>query len=282
MIVYFNSSYVPKEKASISPDDRGFLFADGVYEVIRSYDGTLFKAGDHIERLNRSLREIGMGFPGSCSIPEIAGELLTRNNLVQGDALVYIQVTRGAARRDHSFPDKKTPPTLYAAADPFTQQRDRWEKGFKVILLPDTRWTRCDIKSVALLPNVLASQQAREAGADEAVFVREGCVTEGTHTNVFALLDGRLVTHPANNRILAGITRKTVLDLCRELKIPCEESPIPLEDLKNAAELMVSSTTEEVTPVVALDGALISGGKPGPATRKLQQAFRRIAAPRSP
>ena len=274
MIVFFNNSFIPKEKASVSPEDRGFLFADGVYEVIRSYEGRLFKTDDHIERLKRSLRELRIELPPSLDIASIATELLSRNSLESGDALVYIQVTRGVAPRSHAFPDNRTPPTLYMCATAFCHPREIWTKGIDIITLPDTRWMRCDIKSVALLANVLASQQAKEKGAHEAVFVRDGFVTEGTHTSLFALFGGRLFTHPADSRILAGITRSTVLGHCGELKIPVEESPIAEADLPKAEEIMVSSTTEEVTPVVTVNGSPVNQGKPGPMTRKLQQAFR--------
>jgi D-alanine transaminase len=276
MIVYFNGRLIPKEDVRISPDDRGFLFADGVYDVIRSYDGRLFRAEDHFRRTDRSLRALLIDGPDLDDLRDAAEQLIQCNDLGRGDAKLYIQITRGVAPRRHAFPDGETPPTVYASATPFHPPHEKWEHGVKIILVPDIRWARCDIKSVALLPNVLASQQARESGAEEAVFVRDGVITEGSHTNFCAVFDGQLVTHPKSNYILAGIMREVVLDLCGELNIPFREFPIFEGELREADELMVLGTTSEIMPVVQVDDWKVGDAKPGPITTKLQRAFREM------
>jgi D-alanine transaminase len=273
MIAYFNGQYVSKENIKISPDDRGFLFADGVYEVIRSYGGRLFRIDDHLSRLSHSLGELRMAPVSLSHLKTVADQLLHRNNLENEDATLYIQITRGVAPRKHPFPDPETSPTVYVSASVLQPSPAEWETGIAVILVPDLRWGRCDIKSVGLLPNVLASQQAKEQGASEAVFVRDGVITEGSHTSFCAVFDGALVTHPANHHILAGITRSVVLDLCVTLGISVRESPILERTLKGASELMVLGTTSEVVPVVRVDDWAVGDGKPGPITLKLKQAF---------
>ncbi len=276
MIVYFNGHFMPKERVSISPDDRGFLFADGAYEVIRSYDGRLFRLDDHLVRLDRSLRELHITGPDVHSFGDIAEELIRANHLEQGDASLYIQVTRGAAPRRHTFPDEGISPTVYAYAAPLRPYLERWERGVKAILVPDIRGSRCDIKSVALLPNVLASQRAAERGAYEAIFLRDGAVTEGSHTNVCAVRDGRLVTYPCTHHILSGITRRVVLELCGQLDIPIEESPVLETHLGAVDELLLLGTVTGVMPVVEVDCWQVGDGVPGPVTRRLQRAFREL------
>jgi D-alanine transaminase len=276
MIVYFNGRLVPKEDVRISPDDRGFLFADGVYEVIRSYDGRLFRAKDHFRRMDRSLRELLIDGPDLDDLRDVAEQLIQCNDLGRGDAKLYIQITRGVAPRRHSFPGEHTPPTVYVSASHFRPPHEKWKYGVKIILVPDIRWARCDIKSVALLPNVLVSQQARERGAEEAVFVRDGVITEGSHTNFCAVFDGQLVTHPKSNYILAGIMREVVLDLCGELNIPFREFPIFEGELREADELMILGTTSEIMPVVQVNDWKVGDSRPGPITTKLQRAFREM------
>ena len=276
MIVYFNGRFVPKEDARLSLDDRGFLFGDGAYEVIRSYGGRLFKAQKHFRRLKRSLQGLQIAAPDVESLADAAARLLQHNNLTGEDSVLYVQVTRGVAPRKHAFPEKDTPPTVYVSVSPLQVPRHKHEHGVKVILVPDIRWARCDIKSVALLPNVLASQQAKERGAEEAVFVRDGVVTEGSHTNVCGVFKGTLVTHPRTNHILAGITREAVLGLCYELGIPVRETAIQEQQLTQANELLIVGTTTEITPVVQVDDWSVSDGKPGPITTRLQRAFREL------
>ena len=272
-IVYFNTQYLPRTDVKISPDDRGFLFADGVYEVIRAYKGRLFRMDLHLKRLARSLRELKINGPSMERIAEISDALIQRNNLKDADAAIYIQITRGAAPRKHAFPKSAPSPTVYLNAFTVQPPVEAWEKGAKAITAPDIRWTRCDIKSVSLLPNVLASQAAAEAGAEDAIFIRDGFVTEGSHTNVCAVFKGRLQTHPKNNYILPGVTREVVLSLCANLNIPVSQTPISANSLPRADELMLLGTSTEVMPIVQLDNRQVGNGKPGPITRKLQEAF---------
>jgi D-alanine transaminase len=273
MIVYYNGEYMPKEEVKLSPDDRGFLFADGIYEVIRAYPGHLFAVEAHLQRMRYGLRELRIK-PPQLDFRALAVKLLQDNHLDNSEALVYFQITRGAAPRLHTFPPDTVQPTIYAYASAFHPPQEKWDSGVKVILTPDIRWTRCDIKSISLLPNVLANQQAEENGAYEAVFVRNGLVTEGSRTNFCGVLEGQLVTHPKGPYILPGITRDVVLALCRDLSIPVREYPILEQELKKADELMLVGTTTEIMPVVQVNDWPVGNGQPGPVTRKLQQRFR--------
>lgn len=275
MLVYLNGEYVPLAEARIPVDDRGFLFADGVYEVVRVYGGRPFLMDAHLQRLREGLAALRIADPGIEGLGLVAELLLDENALRSRDATIYIQVTRGAAPRAHAFPPTGTPPTVYLAAKPFEQHAAASSRdGAAAITVPDTRWSRCDIKSVSLLPNVLANQAAKEAGAFEALFVRDGIVIEGSHSNLFAVMDGTLVTYPACNYILAGITRRHVIGLAEALGIPVALAPIPLSRLFTAAELFLTGTTTEVLPVTRVDGRDIGDGRPGPITRSLQRAFR--------
>jgi D-alanine transaminase len=274
MIVYLNGQFTSKEDAKVSPDDRGFLLADGVYEVIRSYDGKLFELDGHLQRLERNLQELRIKDIGKDELTAVIQALMHLNHPSSGESLVYIQVTRGVAERSHSFPDHKSSPTVYVSVSPFHPPNEKWKDGVSIILVPDIRWGRCDIKSVALLPNVLANQTAKENGAAEALFVRDGHVTEGTHTNFCGIFDNCLVTHPLNHFVLDGITRRVVLEICSEMRIPVKESPIREDKLKNASELMLLGTTFEVMPVVQVDDWPVAEGRPGPKTAALRNAFR--------
>lgn len=261
-------------EARISPRDRAFMFADGVYEVIRAYQGRLFHARDHLARLQQSLDILHIPLSAS-SLEPIALDLL-RRNAPGADATVYIQVTRGACARRLSPPPEPLIPTVYLETHPVATGPA--EAGVFCITVPDTRWQRCDIKWLGLLPNVLARQQADAAGAAEAIFVRDGVVTEGTHTSVFGVRHGTVLTHPCSPRLLAGITRQIVLTLCRENSIPVSETPIPAEELSGLDEMFLTCTTGEVIPVRRVDSAPIGQECPGPVTRRLQQAFRRHVA----
>jgi D-alanine transaminase len=265
---------MPKSRVAISPDDRGFLFADGVYEVIRSHQGRLFRQEDHLRRLAFGLAELRIASVDTARLGTVAEQLIERNGLREGDAAVYIQVTRGVAPRRHAFPDPPVPPTIYACAWPVRQARRNQRKGINVILVPDRRWTRCDIKSVALLPNVLAHQEARERGGQEAVFVRDGNITEGSLCSVCAVFGGRLYTSPLISGILPGITRATVLELCRERGIAVRETSISRRRFERADEIMTLSTTQDITPVTRVNGRPVGDGAPGPVTRALQRALR--------
>ncbi|MFV0436263.1 MAG: aminotransferase class IV [Desulfopila sp.] len=275
MTVYFNGQFLAKNEVRISPDDRGFLFADSLYEVIRSYRGQLFRADDHLERLRHGVRHLRLSPAGMADLTEVARQLLVNNQLDAGEATVYIQISRGAARRTHAFPAPAVPTTVYAAASPFAENaaRDKQHKGIAAITLPDQRWARCDLKTTGLTANVLANQQAGDSGAGEAIFVRDGVLLEGTHTNFMAVLDDVVVTAPLSNYILGGITRKVVLELCRRLDIPVKERPVFATEAHLATEMMVVGTTTEVTPVIRLDARPVGDGNPGPLTRRLQAAF---------
>ena len=275
MLVYLNGEYVPRSQAHVSIDDRGFLFADGVYEVIRVYEGRPFLMAEHLSRMARGLDALRIRFDGVDALGDVAERLLDENDLRSGDATIYMQVTRGAAPRRHSFPDSDTPATVLVAANRFTQHPAAYfEEGVAARTVPDTRWSRCDIKSIALLPNVLANQAAKDADAFEALFVRDGIVLEGSHSNLVAVFGGTLVTYPKNNYILPGITRELTLKLANDLGIPAREEPIRLEDLFDADELFLTGTTTEIMPVTRVDGHEIGNGMPGPVTQRLIQAYR--------
>lgn len=278
MQVYLNGRFLDHTEASVPLDDRGFLFADGVYEVIRVYGGVPFMAREHEQRLRRGLDALRMSAAHLPDLGEIARQLLEAND-VTGHGTIYQQVTRGVAPRKHAFPAADVATTVYMVAKPFQQYPDEYfDAGVDAITTADTRWSRCDIKSIALLPNVLANQEAHEAGAFEALFIRDGVLIEGSHSNLFGVVDGRLVTYPASNYILAGITRRLVLDLAAELGIPAAEDPIYWDRRDRIEELFLSGTTTEVMPIRQVDGRAVGEGVPGPITRRLQQAFRERVA----
>ncbi len=277
MIAYFNGEFLKKEDIRISPDDRGFLFADGLYEVIRSYQGHLLRPGDHISRLNYGATHLKLSKTEFPEFEEISLELLKQNNLTSGAATVYIQVTRGVANRTHAFPDPVTGLTLYAAASKFDSESAlrKQEQGIHAITVPDIRWARCDMKTTGLTANILANQMAVENTASEAVFVRDGVMLEGTHSNFMAVFDDVLVTSPLTNYILGGITRKIVLELCRKEKITVQERPVFEKEMHMASEMMIVGTTVEITPIVKMNHTMIRDGHPGPVARTLQTAFQR-------
>lgn len=273
MIVYLNGSFVEKSAARISPDDRGFLFADGVYEVIRWYDGRLWEAEAHLARLRDGLSKMRIEYDGVGELPRVGEELLERNGASADRVRLYAQVTRGAASRTHAFPDPATPPTVYADVAPMETSPDELERGVEAITTADQRWARCDIKSTSLLANVLANQLAAEVGAREAIMLKDGMVTEASHSSVFAVVDGVVRTAPLCNLILAGVTRRVVLDLCGELGVPTREFPLTESELRNADEVFLTGTSCEVMPVARLDGSPVADGQSGTVTRRLQEAF---------
>ena len=275
-IVYLNAKYLPRSEAHISVDDRGFVFGDGVYEVTRALDGNLFESAAHLERLLRGLRGLGIA-EGEDTAPavleQISERLLADNGLQEGHASVYLQVTRGAAPRAHQFPPSGLSPTVFLSAGRFSPATELHQRGTAVITHPDIRWSRCDLKTVNLLPNVLAKQHAVASGATEALLIRDGAVTEGSHSNVFGVVGGELRTYPRCNYILAGITRGVILRLAAELGIPANETPILAEELAELDEIFLTGTTTDVMPVVRVDGREVGGGNPGPVTRALQEAY---------
>ncbi|MGQ0562440.1 MAG: D-amino acid aminotransferase [Gemmatimonadota bacterium] len=274
MIVYLNGEYVDHANARVSVDDRGFLFADGVYEVARVYDGRAFQMAPHMQRMAHGLDELRIRSDVVKQIPEITERLLDENGLRTGDATVYVQVTRGAAPRAHAFPSPETTPTVYVIAKPFQNHPAKyWTDGVAAVTVPDTRWSRCDIKSIALLPNVLANQQAKEQGAFEAIFLRDGVLIEGSHSNLWGVIDGVAVTYQSCGYILGGITRKLLLERAAEAGVEAREAPIHARDFEKVQELFLSGTTTEVMPIVKLDEQTVGDGQPGPITRKLQEAY---------
>lgn len=272
MIVYFNGDYLPEGEVHISPNDRGMMFADGVYEVVRSYRGLLFRLDAHLARLEHSLAALRIRFDGLAALPEVFRELMRRNEMSRSDALVYLQITRGVYPRTHAFPPAEVKPTVYARlSEPHVAEGE--PDGVEVILVGDTRWARCDIKSLALLPNVLAAEEARERGAREALFVRDGMVIEGSRSNFAAIRSGVFVTPPESNYMLAGISRGVVLELCDKLSIPVELRPIPERELLEFDELLLIGTSAEVLPVVSVDGKPVGNGVAGPFAHRLRAAF---------
>ncbi|HLN55447.1 MAG TPA: aminotransferase class IV [Bacteroidales bacterium] len=273
-IVYFNGNFIPKEEVSISPDDRGFLFADGIYEVVRWYGKAFYDIDGHVKRLKRSLGELNINWTSADVFPSIAERLVSDNNLVSEASMVYLQVTRGVARRSHYFPVPVVQPTAYAFAFRFSPDEEGFRNGIRAILKPDIRWTRCDIKSIALLPNTMGFNEAYTGGYKECIFVRDGLVTEGAHSNIFFVKDGAVITHPESNFILSGISRKNVIRMAHVSGIKVTEEPLNEDALKDIHESFITNTSSEITPVTELGGITIGNGEPGPVTRKLQELFR--------
>lgn len=273
-IVYLNGEYLPRSEAKLSVDERGFFFGDGVYEVTRAVDGRLFESGRHMKRLARGLRELRL--EPSITLDEIEAnsiELLKRNDITQGEGTVYLQITRGAAPRTHHFPPAGTPCTVFLSAQRFAVPHEKRASGVAVVTYPDIRWSRCDIKTVNLLAAVMAKQSAVDHGVFEALFVRESAITEGSHTNVFGVIDGELRTYPASNLILGGVTRDVVLELAHELAMPVSETPFHIHHVGQLQECFLTGTTTDVMPVVTLDGQTIGSGKPGKVTMALYDAL---------
>ena len=271
MLVHLNGRYIDAGEAKVSALDRGFIFGDGVYEVWRVVRGQLFEAERHQARLERGLRELRIARPADGSLERlrvIGQRLLKENGLEDGDATLYVEITRGTAPRTHHFPPAGTAPTLFVMASAFAPSDTRFT-GTRIITQPDVRWLRCDLKTVQLLPNVMARQAATEAGASEAIFVRDGLITEGTHTTVFAVIDGVLRTHPANHFVLPGVTRDVVIELAADVGVKVRQDAIAVDELSRATELFLTGTTTDVTPVISVDGRPLGNGSPGPIARAL-------------
>ena len=271
-IVYVNGEYLPEEQGKVSIFDRGFLFADGVYEVTAVIGSKLVDYDPHMERLERSLSELRMAWP--CSRQELKAmhlEMISRNGLDEG--IIYMQVTRGAADRDFKFP-KDAKPTLIA----FTQamalvNNVNAATGVKVVTTPDIRWARRDIKTVMLLAPVLGKQEAYEKGAHEAWMIEDGFVTEGTSSNAYIVKDGKVITRGLSNAILAGCTRRSLFRLAQEHGVTIEERAFTAEEAYAADEAFLTSASQFVMPIVEIDGKRIGGGQPGPVVRKLREMF---------
>lgn len=273
-IVYLNGEFLPFAEARVPIMDRGFLFADGIYEVSAILDGRLVDNAAHLARLDRSLGEIGIRNPHATEEwIALQTDLVARNGVTEG--LVYMQVTRGVAERDFAFPSADTPPTVMMFTQAKTVSANPLaETGAKIITVPDIRWKRRDIKSIALLAQVLAKQQAAEAGVAEAWMVEDDAVTEGSSSTAFIVTkDGTLVTRPLSTALLPGITRLAVLRLAEECQLRFEERLFTVADVQDAAEAFYTSASAFVMPVVAIDGRTIGEGKPGPLTRRLRELY---------
>ncbi len=271
-IAFVNGAFVPEAEATVSIFDRGFLFADGVYEVIALVDGRFVDDGPHLDRLDRSLREIQLDAPlARAELHAMLVELAARNDVTEG--LVYMQVTRGPAERDFAFP-VTAKPTIVAYARPLAViEHPRALAGATAILVPDQRWARRDIKSIALLPQVLAKQAARAANAFEALMVQDGHLTEGGAATVFMVKDGVLITHPLGTEVLPGITRERVFALAAKHNIPIVERSVTTDELLAADELFVTAATAFVMPIVGVDGVAIGSGSPGAMTMMLRADY---------
>lgn len=268
-IVYLNSEYLPLSEAKVSVLDRGFLFGDGVYEMIPSYAGHLFRLQDHLNRLQTSLEQIRLKF--SCDLETWQGIL---NPLLdpEQDQAIYLQITRGVApNRDHVFPENPNPTVFAMCSDikPFSGL----ETGVKALTMEDSRWEMCHVKATTLLANVLLKQEAIEQGCAEAILTKNGYVTEGATSNLFALIGGKIVTPEKTSEILPGITRQVILELAQNNNIPVSEAGISVEELQTANEIWISSSTREIIPVVELDSKKVGDGKPGAIWQKINQLF---------
>ena len=283
-IVYLNGQFLPRNEAKLSVDDRGFFFGDGVYEVTRVVRGRLFEWDRHARRLARGLRELrieaGLDLDTIRSLQE---RLIRENGMLEGQGTIYLQITRGAAPRTHHFPPAGTPATVFLSASPFTPASEVRARGVAVTTYPDYRWSRCDLKTVNLLPAVMAKQFAADHDAFESIFVREAVITEGSHTNVFGVIDGTVRTYPNSNYVLPGVTRDVVIELANEAGIPVSETPIYVHEVDALEECFLTGTTSDVMPVVTIDGKTVGSGRPGAITMRLYEALaKRLDAAATP
>ena len=281
-IAYVDGLFCPLNHPAIEIEDRGYQFSDGVYEVFLILQGRCLDEAGHFARLQRSLDALAIRYPVSRAVLRLKiDELLRRNRL--RDALVYLQISRGIAPRNHAFPSENTRPVLVLTARPFSmKQSDRLaETGVGVITHDDIRWGRVDIKSISLLPNALAKQAAKKHGAFEAWLHRDGRITEGSSSNAWIVSPNGIVkTHPLGTAILGGITRETTVRAAQELDIEIEEQAFSLDDARNAAEAFLTSATSLVMPVVTIDGVSVGSGQPGPVTRRLRDRYKQLATKR--
>lgn len=278
-VAYVSGAYVSHRRAAVHIEDRGYQFADGVYEVIAVVGGGLLDEDAHLQRLHRSLRELQIAMPiGDAALRMVLREVVRRNGVENG--IVYLQVTRGVARRDHAFPKAAQPVLVVTSRASRPTDPRLGGAGVAVITIRDIRWERCDIKSIALVPNVLGKQQAREAGAFEAWQVdSDGRITEGTSTNAWIVTaNATVVTRAADGAILNGVTRLSVLDIIAREGYRLEQRPFAVEEARAAREAFLTSTTAGFLPVVRIDGMPVADGRPGPLSRKLRAAYLAHAA----
>lgn len=279
MQVYLNGSFVDHTEAKVSVADRGFIFGDGIYEVTRVINGKLFREKEHLERMDQGLKALKIDLDPDIreQIPEINREILKRNDLFAGEAAIYLQITRGEAwPRTHTFPNPSVKQTIYLSAGSFEPHTELHKTGVDVITVSDIRWTRCNLKTVLLLPNTMAKQQAADAGVNSALLIRDGVVTESPNANIFGVKDGALYTYPESNYILSGITRGAVIEIAEKLDIPVHFTPIREEDIFDLDELFFSGTTTDIQPVTVINGKNLGTGKPGPVVKAIQEEYRKL------
>ncbi|WP_456448620.1 D-amino acid aminotransferase [Thiolapillus sp.] len=273
LLLYLNGEFIPEDQARVSVMDRGFLFGDGVYEVIPAYAGLPFRLREHLNRLSNSLAAIRMTPPlDHEQWSQILHQLLQQRG--SEDQQIYLQITRGAyGKRLHAIPES-VQPTVMAMASPINRRDPELvARGMSVITLEDIRWQRCDIKTITLLANILAQSQAREEGADEAILVRDGLANEGTASNLFMVKDGLIITPPKSPHLLPGITRDLVLELAMDAGIPYAEASISADELETADEIWITSSTKEVMPVTRLNGKPVANGVPGPMWERMDALY---------
>jgi D-alanine transaminase len=276
LYVLTEKQFLPRYEVTYPMEERGLQFGDGVYEVARIYKGTYFLLEEHIDRLYRSAAAIRLSVPFEKDELMEKLELLREINNVKEDAILYLQVTRGSFPRNHAFPTENRP-NLYAYIREMPRKTEEIEQGVRTILTKDVRWQYCYIKSLNLLPNVLAKQEALERQAFEAIFHRDGIITEGSSSNIFLVKDGNVYTHPATERILNGIVRMKVKQFCGELGISFVEEAFSIHDIAEADEMFLTSTTSSIIPIIQVEEQAVGNGKPGEVTRKLQAAYEKAA-----
>ncbi|WHY66026.1 D-amino-acid transaminase [Neobacillus sp. SuZ13] len=263
---------IERREAKVDVEDRGYQFGDGVYEVIRVYNGKMFTVTEHLNRLVKSLDSIGIKLPYTMDqLNDLLEELIEKNKLQLGT--IYMQISRGVAPRNHAFPTENVRPSLVAYTKEVSRPLESLKMGVKTIVTDDIRWLRCDIKSLNLLGNLLAKQKAAEAGCFEAIQHRSGDVTEGSSSNIYMIKNGKVITHQSDNLILKGITKDVILQVCERNNIVVEERTFTLDELIDAEEVFLSSTTAEVMPIIEVDGKRVGDALPGPVTKLLQEWF---------
>jgi D-alanine transaminase len=277
MIVYFNSSFIPQEKVIISPFDRGFLFGDGVYEAMRTYNKKIFCFDEHLRRLKRSLQQLHINYNNFSEIESIIYKVADLNKS-RDDFSVYLQITRGVSFPRTHYYQKSIKPNIFLYVNPLKDHRKEMTDGVRVTLEKDIRWIRCDIKSISLLPSVMANQKAVSNNNYEAIFFRDNRITEGSHTNFFAIKNETIFTAPLSNYILEGVTRGVVFYLCKENNINFGEEYINIDSLKDYEEFFITGTTTEITPVVQIDNLIVNNGKPGKITKQIQELFFKLTS----
>lgn len=276
MIVYLNGKFLPVEDAKISVLDRGFIFGDAVYEVWRFVGGKLFESDRHLARLASGLRDLRITPPAESKregLHSVADRLMKENGF-SSEGSLFLEISRGVAPRAHAYPNPAVAPTVFIMAAPFTPPEELRAKGAAVILIDDVRWSRCNVKTTQLLPNVMAKQSAFEHDALDAIFIRDGMVTETSHANVMAVIGGTLWTHPINGHVLPGVTREVILEIARVEGIPVREEPIPKADFLRAEEVFLAGTLSDVMPIVKVDAKQVGNGKPGAISQRLFKALR--------